>query len=225
MDSTAYQAPLSVGFLRQEHWNGLPCPPPGGLLDPEIKPMSPPFPALGGRFFTPSATWEGQIHQITFSQFYIKPILGTCLQYHRKWKFLVLLCLFILYGNLYIWQFYYTPFLLPFELISFGFSVQEQWKTIKYELEGWTTTESNSIHVSCNFSQFPMGSKPTIWKSLIEEFYSFQKAFEIRRMLREGHQSLEPREIFLHPHAYTSSILAHNEYRFLNGPRPQFPPL
>ena len=85
--------------------------------------------------------------------------------------------------------------------------------------------ESDSIHVSCNFSQFPMESKPTIWKSLIEEFYSFQKAFEIRRMLREGHQSLEPREIFLHPHGYTSSVLAHNEYRFLNGPKPQFPHL
>lgn len=43
-------------------------------------------------------------------------------------------------------------------------------------------------------------------------------------MFREGHQSLEPREILLYPHAYTSSILAHNEYRFSNGPRPHFPP-
>ena len=57
--------------------------------------------------------------------------------------------------------------------------------------------ESDSIHVSCNFSQFLMESRPTIWKSLIEEFYSFQKEFEIRWMLREGHQSLEPRENIL----------------------------
>ena len=27
----APQAPLSMGFSRQEHWGGLPCPPPGGL--------------------------------------------------------------------------------------------------------------------------------------------------------------------------------------------------
>ena len=26
------QAPLSTGFSRQENWNGLPCPPPGGLV-------------------------------------------------------------------------------------------------------------------------------------------------------------------------------------------------
>ena len=28
----AHQAPLSVGFSRQEYWNGLPCPPSGGLI-------------------------------------------------------------------------------------------------------------------------------------------------------------------------------------------------
>jgi len=28
-------------FSRQEYWNGLPCPPPGDLPDPGIKPMSP----------------------------------------------------------------------------------------------------------------------------------------------------------------------------------------
>ena len=35
------QAPLSVGFSRQEYWSGLPCPPPGDLPDPEIKPRFP----------------------------------------------------------------------------------------------------------------------------------------------------------------------------------------
>ena len=33
-----HQAPLSMGFSRQEYWSGLPCPPPGDLLDPGIKP-------------------------------------------------------------------------------------------------------------------------------------------------------------------------------------------
>ena len=41
--TVAYQAPLSVGFLRQEYWSGLPFPSPGDLPYPEIKPR---FPAL-----------------------------------------------------------------------------------------------------------------------------------------------------------------------------------
>ena len=44
--TVAHQAPLSMGFSRQEYWNGLPCPPPGDLLDPGIKSMSPKSPAL-----------------------------------------------------------------------------------------------------------------------------------------------------------------------------------
>ena len=36
----AHQARLSMGFSRQEHWSGLPCPPPGDLPDPRIKPGS-----------------------------------------------------------------------------------------------------------------------------------------------------------------------------------------
>ena len=46
------------GFSRQEHWSGLPCPPPGDLPYPGIKPPSLTSPALAGGFFTTSATWE-----------------------------------------------------------------------------------------------------------------------------------------------------------------------
>ena len=38
--TVAHQAPLSMGFSRQEYRSGLPCPPPGDLPDPEIKPTS-----------------------------------------------------------------------------------------------------------------------------------------------------------------------------------------
>ena len=38
--TVARQAPLSMGFSRQEYWTGLPCPPPGDLPDPKI-PRSP----------------------------------------------------------------------------------------------------------------------------------------------------------------------------------------
>ena len=56
--AVAHQAPLSMGFSRQECWNELPCSPPGDLPDPGIKPTSLMSPALAGRFFTTSATWE-----------------------------------------------------------------------------------------------------------------------------------------------------------------------
>ena len=54
----AHQAPLSMRFSRQEQRSGLPCPPPGDLPNPGIKPMSLTSPALAGEFFTTSATWE-----------------------------------------------------------------------------------------------------------------------------------------------------------------------
>ena len=71
--TVAHQAPLSMGFSRQEYWSGLPFSPPGDLPDPVIKPTSPPpgdlpdsgikassvcFPALSGGFFTPTAPGE-----------------------------------------------------------------------------------------------------------------------------------------------------------------------
>ena len=37
----AHQAPLSMGFSRQEYWSGLSCPPPGDLPDPGTEPASP----------------------------------------------------------------------------------------------------------------------------------------------------------------------------------------
>ena len=47
----AHQAPLSMGFSRQEYWSGLPFPTPGDHSDPRIKPESLASPALPGRFF------------------------------------------------------------------------------------------------------------------------------------------------------------------------------
>ena len=44
--TVACQAPLSMGFFKQEHWSVLPCPPPRDLLDLGIKPASPVAPAF-----------------------------------------------------------------------------------------------------------------------------------------------------------------------------------
>ena len=56
--TAAHQAPLSLGFSRQEDWSGLPCPPPWDRPDPGIEPVSLKSPALASRLFTSSATWE-----------------------------------------------------------------------------------------------------------------------------------------------------------------------
>ena len=50
--TVAHQAPLYMGFSRQEYWRGLPFPPPEDLPDPVIQPVSP---NLTGRFLTSSS--------------------------------------------------------------------------------------------------------------------------------------------------------------------------
>ena len=63
------QAPLSMGFSRQEDWSGLPCAPPGDLPDPRMEPASLISPALAGRFFITSVTWEDQQHYLQKSKY------------------------------------------------------------------------------------------------------------------------------------------------------------
>ena len=50
--TVAHQAPLSMGFSRQESWSGWPCTPPGDLPDPEIKPETLMSPALAAGSLT-----------------------------------------------------------------------------------------------------------------------------------------------------------------------------
>ena len=52
--TVACQAPLSMGFSRQEYWNGLPFPPAGDLPDPGVEPVSPTLEA-DFFFFKPSS--------------------------------------------------------------------------------------------------------------------------------------------------------------------------
>ena len=54
------QAPLSMGFSREQYGMGLPCAPSGDFPDPGIEPASLASPALAGGFFTTSATWKAQ---------------------------------------------------------------------------------------------------------------------------------------------------------------------
>ena len=60
--TVASQAPLSVGFSRQEYWNGLPFPPPGDLPNLGIKPTSL---ALAGGFFTTEPPGKTSLQEAT----------------------------------------------------------------------------------------------------------------------------------------------------------------
>ena len=84
--TVACQAPLSMGFSRQECWSGLPCPPPGDLADPEIEPRSLMFPALAGGFLTSSAIWEAPVFWI-LAQYCPSPLF---LMSADEQKFLIL---------------------------------------------------------------------------------------------------------------------------------------
>ena len=56
--TVAHQAPLSMGFSRQEYWNGLVFPSPGDLPNPGIELAFLVFLALAGGFFPTGTTWE-----------------------------------------------------------------------------------------------------------------------------------------------------------------------
>ena len=58
----ARQAPLSMGWSRQEFRSGLPCPPPGDLLSPGIQPGDQTYVScIAGGFFTHRVTWDALI--------------------------------------------------------------------------------------------------------------------------------------------------------------------
>ena len=56
--TAAHQAPLSIGFSRQEYWSGLPFTSPGDLHDPRMEPWSS---CIAGRFFIIWATREATV--------------------------------------------------------------------------------------------------------------------------------------------------------------------
>ena len=58
LGTIVHQAPLSMGFSRQEYWAELPCPPPGNLPNPGIEPTSLVSPSWAGVFFSSLETWK-----------------------------------------------------------------------------------------------------------------------------------------------------------------------
>jgi len=132
--TVARQAPLSIGFPRQEYWSGFPFPSPGDLPDPGIKPMSPACQADSlplshqGSPFPYITAWE--ILYITLFYF------GVC-------------CLFFpsdheCHGS------YKTGFHSSFCLAQGGSSVEHHWNELKVWLEnrslgrGWQSERWDS---------------------------------------------------------------------------------
>ena len=88
----AHQAPLTMGFSRQEYRISLPCPPPGHLPDPGIKPAFLISSILARGFFTTTPPRKTPIYnaQLIWDQlwqslqaFLIKPIFSSL---HKKWQ-------------------------------------------------------------------------------------------------------------------------------------------
>ena len=81
--TVARQAPLSMGFSRQEYWSGLPFSPPGNLPSPGIEPTLLTSPLLADGFFTTSASWEAlsyvrSLNNLEFIFVYVWRNVPTC---------------------------------------------------------------------------------------------------------------------------------------------------
>ena len=88
MDCTS-QAPLLMGFSRQEYWGGFPFPPPGNLPRMEgNRTHISCLPPLVGRFFTTSITWEANIwgRNGNSGRFYFLGLQKHCRWWLQRWN-------------------------------------------------------------------------------------------------------------------------------------------
>ena len=80
--TVAHQAPLSMGFSRQEYWSGLPFSP----SRPRVESTSPVSPALAGRFFTTEPPGKGTNNEARYVL--VKTVFQKVLSFHHpgSWK-------------------------------------------------------------------------------------------------------------------------------------------
>ena len=120
--SVGYQAPLSIGFPRQEYWNWLPFPSPEELANPEIEPVTP---TLAGRFFTIWATRKA--HSLCQAHIFSDPSRSVSLFLDLKMKVKSLS---------HVWLFA-TPWTVAYQAPqSTGFSRQEYWSGLPFPSPG-----------------------------------------------------------------------------------------
>ena len=152
--AVAHQAPLSVGFSRQEYWRELPRPPLGDFSDPGIKPVSLTSPALAGRFFTTSATWEAW--EKSFSSVQFSSVAHPCptpwtaahqasLSFTNSWSLLKLMSIeSVMPSN-------QSPSVIPFSSHLQSFPASGSFPVSQFFVPG-----GQSIGVSASASVFPM---------------------------------------------------------------------
>ena len=89
----ARQAPLSMGFSRQEYWSRSPFPSPGNLPNPWIKPVSPGSPTWAGEIFITDSTVQPLKSLYSFADFWkIVRIIHMgpfdCVDQNKLWEIL-----------------------------------------------------------------------------------------------------------------------------------------
>ena len=160
--TVAPQIPLFMGFSRQEYWSRFPCPSPGGLPDPGIKPMSLLSPTMGGQFFTTSATWKApQRHtsqQILISYPMIRQQVNQLSKTRHHGDFWVQansilwitiatqgLCVFAVGGRLRVSRKHFTPALSS--LARTSYVTGQDYKGPRNVMFGQVTT--SATHIGC----------------------------------------------------------------------------
>ena len=113
LQTGAHQTPLSMGFSRREYWNLLPCPPPGDLPDPGVKPASLRSPVLAGGLYH-QRHQESTINQVYFNFKKKKPAWNFCKVslFIKVWFYFGFWCIFL------IWTYHRTHFLMLCKLLS-----------------------------------------------------------------------------------------------------------
>ena len=133
----ACQAPMSMGFSRQEYWSGLPLPTPEDLPHPGIESTSLTSPPLAAGFFTTRATWKAQIIPKWLvkkkkKNSWFSPKVLTKYINAFSWSLKVKvksLSRFLLFGTI--------PWTVAYQaLLSMGFSRQEYWSGLPFPSPG-----------------------------------------------------------------------------------------
>ena len=144
----ACQAPLSMGFSRQEYWSGLPLPSPGDLSHPGIEPRSPALQAdslLTELWRKPShciwwAIYHSECYILFFSTTYVYLYIYIYIYIHIHIKVKVK-------SPSRVWLFA-TPWTVAHQApLSMEFSRQEYWSGLHLLLQEIFLTQGSNLHL------------------------------------------------------------------------------
>ena len=149
--TVACQAPLSIGFPRKEYWSGLPCPSPGDLPNPGTELLSLMSPALAGRFFTTSDTWEAHdkhisVHKWIHCCYYLEQIAVRSIKKNERFCSIFTYSFFDALLSLNRYEFLtYIIFLISEELLLTFIARQVYWQKNSLNLVSLLLLLSQSV--------------------------------------------------------------------------------